>query len=361
VIRVTDGTAEINWRCTGALVPTQTVAPTSEPSPTATPIPTAEPTPTATPEVPADWSKYNNVEYGFGFRYPPTWQIELLSDRPERPDGLPASNAIRLTQESLVILIEYKSSEEGLGMGPGSLPEGDLEDSGTVRLLERALPKHVIVLDGRDVFLFVGDRYPDIEFYIQMLDERDLGEASIPASAQAELEQILATFRRTGPSAETDLYPDWGSHTILDIADGLGFALRYPPDWTLVEIPEEQESSGNPTAPAFELRKDDYVMTVQYKAVGDEATIGQQDLPDGVVSEAGTATLLNVPAQRSTLVNEGKLKMVWVTYSDDVLEIYVTLTADPDGPPYDDVDLPLDVLGEMDQILASSKRTADQP
>ena len=69
--------------------------------------------------------------------------------------------------------------------------------------------------------------------------------------------------------------------------------------------------------------------------------------------EAGTASLMGQPVQRSVLVHEDKLKIIFLTYRDDALEIYVALTENPEQVAYGDIDLPETARNEMDQILAS--------
>ncbi len=345
VVDVNTRQAEINWRCTGALPPEDTVTlPTQE---TVAP-PTETPVPTSTPESQADWPRYVNADYGFGFSYPPTWSLELLTDRSPDSAGEPVADAVRLVQGSMEIRVEFKKPEQEATLGPGSLTDGEVQDRGTVTLLDRVLPKHVLVYEGKDKAVFVGERFGDLEFYIQMDDIRaheayDVIE--IPASAQEDFDRILATFNRIGEAASADPYPGWQTYTTTETVPG--FSFRYPPAWTLRELTEP------PNAPTLTLRQDNYILTVQYKQADSPDVIGPATTPEGLVMEAGTASFLHEAAPRNVLVLDDKVKMVFLTYRDDALEFYIALTEDPEQVAYADIDLPEAARNEMDQILAS--------
>ncbi|MBN1247590.1 MAG: hypothetical protein JXC32_08015 [Anaerolineae bacterium] len=376
VVSLNDRTAEINWRCTGVVVPedetatveattaaTATTEPATEGAPTATPETAAEPTaePDA-PMAPADlttWAKFADADYGFSFRYPPEWSIELLGDRPAGPEGEPAAPAIRLTQDTLEILIEYKHPDEDGIIGPGSLPEGIVEDRGNVTLFDREVPRHVLVYEGKDKSVFVGDRFPDIELYIQMNDNRgdDYAAAAIPQEAHEVFEAILATFTRTTSPTSGDPYQDWGSFTSEEIAPGYSFSFRYPPDWSLTERPAGTETGTGPAAAMAELAKEAYVLQIQYKPVDDESVMITGDTPESLVMEAGTAWFMSQPVSRFVVVSDDTLQRVLLTYSDDVMLVSVELSKDPTAAESVEGDIPPEIRDEVDQILASFETT----
>ncbi len=345
VVDVNTRQAEVNWRCTGALPPEDTVE--LPPQETVTP-PTETPVPIPTLEAQADWARYVNSDYGFSFSYPPTWSLELLTNRSPNAAGEPVADAVRLVQGSVEIRVEFKKPEQEATLGPGSLSDGQVEDRGTVTLLDRVLPKHVLVYEGKDKAIFVGERFGDLEFYIQMDDIRAreaYDEVEIPTSAQEDFDSILTTFSRIGEVASADPYPGWHTYTSADIVPG--FSFRYPPTWTLRQLSEP------PNAPTLTLRKDIYILTIQYKATDSTDVIGPNSTPEGLVMEAGTATFLHEAVPRNVLVSEDKVKMVFLTYRDDALEFYIALTEDPEQVAYADIDLPEAARNEMDQILAS--------
>ncbi len=146
---------------------------------------------------PPPQATYVNTDYGFTFRYPTTWSLEERSEE-MTPSGYSAKS-VALNKDTLLLLIQYKRPDEDLVLGPGGRPAGDVEDRGTVTFLGRELPKHVLVFEGKDKSLFLGDRFENIEFYIQLDD--DAGPAAvnyetidISKKIQAEVDQILESF-----------------------------------------------------------------------------------------------------------------------------------------------------------------------
>jgi hypothetical protein len=142
------------------------------------------------------WASYVNTDYGLTFRYPPTWALEEQPGE-EMADGLSAKS-VALTQGTLRLLIQYKRPEEALILGPGGRPASDVEDRGTMTVLGHELPKHVLVFDGEEMSVFLGDRFEQLELYIQLDDvpgrEADYKTIDIPDDLQAEVDQILESF-----------------------------------------------------------------------------------------------------------------------------------------------------------------------
>ena len=351
VINIVDKTVKINWRCTGVLPETSSA---EAPSPDAS-SPDAS-SADATPDPIADWPKYASQADGFAFRYPPTWSIELLTDRPAAGDA-PAARAVLLTQETLQLLIEFKRPDEATAIGPGSLPAGTVEERGSVILFERELPKHVLVDEGNDKAIFVGDRYPDLEVYIQLVD--DIGEetasAEIPAAAHADFDQITASFTRTGTQAEQDAYPGWATYTSSEVAPGVALTFRYRSDWTLTETQAGTETPTGPSTAMAVLQREAYVLRVQYKAPADGTTMVAADVPDSLLMEAGTAWFMGQQVPRLVIVDEERLTHIFVSHTDDTLLINVDLSQDPTIIAEEKLDLPVGIHNEMDKILASFK------
>ncbi len=351
-----------------------TVAPpteTPEPTPTdapdeteATPLPTATPEeadtpePTVTPEPtasePEDWARYVDAAHGFRLGFPPTWSIELLTDRPNTEQGEPVADGVRLTGpsseegRSIEILIEFKHPEQDAVLGSESLPEGEIEERDAVRLLDRALPVYVLRHEEKDKAVFVGERLLDLEFFIRM---QEMGEAltyeeiSIPAVAHETFAEILASITRTDGVEALDLYPEWATYESHDLVPG--FTFRYPSTWTV------SETVTSPGAPALMLSKETYLLTVQVKETGTSYTLGPETTPEGLIMEAGMASFMQQLVHRNVLVHEDKLKMVFLTHEVDDLEFYIALTEDPEQIPYDEIELSEAIRHELDQILAS--------
>jgi len=371
VVNIVDETVDINWRCTGALPETSSAEATSPETSSAEAAsadeasaepPASTDAPTATPDPIANWPKYASQADGFAFRYPPTWSIELLTGRPAA-DGEPAARAVLLTQETLQLLIEFRHPDEAAAIGPGSLPAGTVEERGSVNLFERELPKHVLVDEGKDKAIFVGDRYPDLEVYIQLVDDavedadgsEDTTAAEIPAAAHAEFDQITASFTRTGTQRQQDAYPGWATYTSSEVAPGVALTFRYPSDWTLTETQAGTETPTGPSTAMALLQRDAYVLRVQYKAAADETTMVAADVPDSLLMEAGTAWFVTQQVPRLVVVDEERLTHIFVGYTDDTLLVNVDLGQDLAIVAEDELDLPVGIRNEMDKILASFK------
>ncbi len=340
--------------------------PEPEASPTPTPLPTLPPSPLSTSTPPADlesedeWARYVNEAYGLTFSYPGDWTIEFLSGTAE---GEAAPHAVGLTLDTLRVRVEFRRLEEESSVGPGSLPDGQIEERDVLTLLGRPVPKYVVVFEGKDKAAFVGERFAEIEIYIEMGDDR--GEAYAAAELSAAdhdvFDRIVGSVERIGTTAASDLYPGWESYS-ADIAPGLGLGLRYPPTWTLSEgllatVPAEQETHA--AAVVVELSRETYQLLIQYKQADEATAIGPDTTPEGIISEGGTVPLLGTPTERYVIVHEDRLKMVFLTYQDERLELYIALTGDPQQIPYTEIDLPETVRHEMDQIVTSIVRLAE--
>jgi hypothetical protein len=395
VVSLNDRTAETNWRCTG-LQPLEeetaidTTAPTESEAVVEDALPTA--TPTASPsdageraeDEAADsedvagagaegggaesvdlstWAKFSDADYGFTFRYPADWSIQLLPERTEGDDDQPAAPAVQLSRGTLQILVAYKDPNEAAVIGPGSLPEGTIEQRGSVTLLAREVPRHVLVHEGRDKSAFAGDRFPDIELYIQMDDNHgeDAAAAALSPEDHARFEQILATFSRTAPVGAGDPYDGWESFTSGEVSptysadseQGAGFIFRYPADWTLTERPAGSETETGPAAAMVALTKEGYRLQVQYKAVGDEAAMTADELSESVLMEAGAAWFMGQAVPRFVVAQDGTLERVILTYNDDALLVSAELSKDPNAATLAEGGIPATIRDEVDQILAS--------
>ena len=151
-----------------------------------------------------EWLTYENVEYGVSFRYPSSWSLTAVAAGEERAGGL-SSNAVHLNRGTLRLVIEFKRPDEATIMGPGGRPAGDVYDRGTVALLGQEIPRHVLVYEGKDKSVFCGERFADLEFYVQLDGDSDdvvsYDAIELTADAQAEVDAIVESFARH-PSAD---------------------------------------------------------------------------------------------------------------------------------------------------------------
>ena len=351
VVDINDKTAEINWRCTGLKV-SETSTPT-EPAPTATP----ESVPPFTKPVDDTWAKYANTEYDFAFRYPPDWFIELLTDRPAEVEGQQPARAVRLTRGTTEILVAFKRPNEDVVIGPGNLGAGTVEERGRIELLGREVPRQVLVHEGKDKAVFLGDQFPDLTLYIQMVDNTgdDYAAAEITAEAYATFAEILSTFTRTTTTVSFGVYPGWENFTSAPVVPDYRFSFRYPASWHLEERPAGIETGSGPAAPMIVLSKESYVLQIQYKPVGEQLVMTTGNTQDSLLMEAGTAWFMSQPVPRFVVVKDDALQRVLLTYNDDVIMMSVELKQDATKTDTPEAEIPTVIRGEMDQILASFK------
>jgi len=348
-VDIVSQTAEVNWRCTGAL-------PEAEAS-TEAPIPTD--VPTAAPDPAENWPRYASLRDGISFRYPPTWTIELLTEQDAPDGGDPLARGVLLSQEALRLRIAFKARDEAAIIGPETLPEGRTEQRGTILLFGRQVPRQVIFDGDTDLAIFAGDRFADLEVYVELIADDDVDGArhGVSESARADFDAILATLQRTDPEASQDAYPGWATYVSDDIAPGLGFSFRHRSDWTLTEVQPGTEAENGPAAALALLARDDHILRVQYKVTGDETVLLAPEVDEGLLIEAGTAWFMGRPAPRMVLVDDERLTHVLVSYSDDALLITVELSQNPDLVAKEVRELSAGIRAELDEILASFKLT----
>ena len=169
-------------------LPAAPTPPPGEPGSQGDVTPTATPPPGASEDPYAGWASYANADYGFAFRYPPSWAIE------EEP------HMVKLSQGALALVIGYRrDTEEELG-SLGDFPAGSFEYRGVVRVLEQEFPKSVLVYEGKDKVVLTGGEVDELVFTIRLDDlGADYETSAIPDAAQIELDQILASFERVTP------------------------------------------------------------------------------------------------------------------------------------------------------------------
>jgi hypothetical protein len=158
--------------------------------------------PSATPEViepsetPApDLVRYQDESYKLALAYPSDWSLS------ESSLGSSGAKALKFTQGNWVLLVQYKFKWDGTALG-GGLPAGDVTEQGFVELLDRAIPRKVLVYQGKDKVVFYGDRFDDLEIFLR-LDQNigDYNAVDIPESIMAVMDGIAASMVRTGSPA----------------------------------------------------------------------------------------------------------------------------------------------------------------
>jgi len=152
-----------------------------------------EPVPTATP-TPVSISFRDDI-FRLALQYPADWTLT------EIPAGGETSKALKFTKGDWVLVVHYKFRWDKTVMG-GGLPAGDVVDRGTVNLLDRAIPKHFVVKDGKEKVMYYADRFNDLEFYVR-LDEELSGNKSydaveLPEAIIADVDALADSIVRTG-------------------------------------------------------------------------------------------------------------------------------------------------------------------
>lgn len=124
-----------------------------------------------------------------------------------------------------------------------------------------------------------------------------------------------------------------------------GFSFNPPPPWEI----EEHEDYVLFSRPG-------YRMFVGYQRAGEEPKPFRTGMPEGEFVEGGNATLLGQNLPKRILVFDGKNKVVAYSGRVKVGDLILVAYLDPvqsESSDYQVLDIPLEVIGEADQILAS--------
>ncbi len=145
--------------------------------------------------VPAeDWQTYVNDNYGFSFRYPSTWTMRKGKD-----------NVIKLVQNTLTLVIRYRSINEETVINSGGVAAGDFETRGMVTFLGEEITRVVLVYEGLDKAVLYNAtaeiQAGDLVFTIRFEDlDEDYDAIVIPKAFQAEVDGIVSSFAFTDSS-----------------------------------------------------------------------------------------------------------------------------------------------------------------
>jgi hypothetical protein len=145
-------------------------------------------------------AKYQDDYYKIALEYPVDWTLTEIPGGENDAAG-ETSKALRFSKDAWMLLIHYKFRWEAAALG-GGLPAGDIEERGFVSLFNRAIPKHVLVYQGKDKVVFYGDRFEYLEFHLRL--EKDLmvgGDyelVDIPEDIVLEMDAIAASIVQTG-------------------------------------------------------------------------------------------------------------------------------------------------------------------
>ena len=103
----------------------------------------------------ADWQAYKNMAYGFGFRFPPDWHIEEVTN----PDDTMTGHRVTLTSPSeplAALHIAFKSVAEDRQITPTGIGAGEIVDRGSLPFLGQDLERKALVGEGKDLGVLYG-------------------------------------------------------------------------------------------------------------------------------------------------------------------------------------------------------------
>ncbi|MEN8172976.1 MAG: hypothetical protein ABFS03_08865, partial [Chloroflexota bacterium] len=179
-----------------------TAAPVSEQTDITTPTKesaqleqTVKPTSKATITPEQSNIAFNDDRYRLAFEYPGNWSLSILPAGRQTGSGFSAKT-IQLTKNDTKLVIQYKFHWDQTFLG-GYQPPGNLEVQGFETLLGREIPKHVIVGEGTDRYIFFGDDLEDLAIHIYLeailSNPTDYSSADITDEIQAEAAEIMAS------------------------------------------------------------------------------------------------------------------------------------------------------------------------
>lgn len=147
------------------------------------------------------WESYNDSQYGFSFRYPPNWTLELGPEPdPDAEQGPRFTRTIYLDQGDWRIYIGFHRADEEDILGGTGLPSGELVQRGAVSFFSLPMLKKELVLEDKVKALYYGPAEVENLVFVVRLDYRgsdDYAEIDIPSELSMEVDQILGSFGLT--------------------------------------------------------------------------------------------------------------------------------------------------------------------
>jgi lipoprotein-anchoring transpeptidase ErfK/SrfK len=134
------------------------------------------------------WARYTRADYGFSFRYPPTWVLR---------EG---RNFVSLRHRTLRLIIGYREAAEEINICcRAELPPGDVVPAGTVRFLGQDLPRALLEHEGKVKAVLYNDAdritVGGRVFLLSLEDfAADYQAADIPQPLQAQVDRTIASL-----------------------------------------------------------------------------------------------------------------------------------------------------------------------
>jgi hypothetical protein len=281
------------------------------------------PSPTPAPIAEKDLITYVNDDYRLAFVYPSGWELEEISAGQEAPGGESAAT-VQLIKGTLRLTIQFKRAEEETVLGPSGRRAGEIEERGTMTILGREILKRVVVFEGRDKSVFLGDRFDDLELYVQLEDgygaQIDYEAIEVSESAQSAMDAILSSLTRTGEPAS----PEFQVATYENRT--YGFSFQYPADWSIEEATGGSVDAGSEIvelADSVILRQGKFSLVVQYQRKSNPDPVGWDGSQQPVDLFFGDAVL----GEKVTVLGVETYRRVW-NYNDGLKAIFVEVVSD---------------------------------
>jgi hypothetical protein len=296
--------------------------------------PTLAPSPTPTPA----WQRYENQDYGFSFGYPIIW---TLTEEP---------NAVVLRQGTLMLRIGFRWEEESVDISGGrtGMAAGDFVYGDKVFFLGQAVPAQVLQYERKDKMVLYDTSVTegtDLAFSIVLedVDSANYEGVDIAKPVQAEVAQILQSFKRSEPSLPSTPAPKPSPEAELATYtnDEYGFAFDYPTSWEI----------WSPESHLVQLERGATSVHIGFMYLFESVDIwaGRQ-LPDGEILQKGAVDFAGQGLVRLVIESGGEEMAVYyggapsmINAGDVEFSIFATATGT----------IPTDDQAQIDAIVES--------
>jgi len=147
-----------------------------------------QPAPQQAAPLPQGTPTYTNPEYGFSFNLPSPWEVEEHEDY------------LLFSRPGYRMFVGFQRAGEDPKPFRTGMPEGEFVDGGNAVLVGQALPKQILVFEGKNKVIAYGGRIKIGELILVAYLDPVQGETQayqdldIPPEVISEADQILASF-----------------------------------------------------------------------------------------------------------------------------------------------------------------------
>lgn len=187
------------WICAFALIlilifslvtSTTGASSTPDPGPSVTPQAGTDSGKGAHTPTAASWITYSSSEYGFSFRYPPTWSLNEDSN---------VLNLSPAEMPELTLTIGFRRQDEALRIVVDERPPGERIALGRVPFLGKQISRHEVTRGGQVKAVLYNLQKEiqagDLYFSLQLYAPSGSQDLNIPAGVQADADSIISSFQ----------------------------------------------------------------------------------------------------------------------------------------------------------------------